>query len=1401
MSQSDRIETVFERHQRGIPDQFPEDEEALELVSGSLAAAEQAFLDELAEAIGHHREEYAWKAKFWLAVERKLSPVQAEQARIVAQQFADARADVVFAKCERSIPARLPENAAELVGLIKKIKTVEQTFSEELADAIEHSRRSSGWKTTLWHTAVSNNLSHDRLQRALSLRGRVVSMQRGAQELLPTLTDNQARIVLTRYESRVPKRLPDDVTALQQVVTELTTAKQTFPQALADAIGHNQQTAGLKTTVWHLGVSNKLSQDTSQRVSRLQRQIHSVEREARKALANARADIVLARYGNSIPEELPDSREELAVLSGELASMARSFFRDLADAIGHSREALDWRTTLWKSRVLDQLSEDRTQRATVLRQRFNNTGADIVFAIYENIISQPLPESAEALAQLNGTLRQKFLEDLADAIQHSHRLCYWKGFLSSKAVQNGLSEDRVQRARVIRDRICSFGQNAEEGLANARADIVFARYEGSIPQRLPESQEELAALGKRVATMECSFFKDLAGAISHSRGSFDWETKLWQPTILKQLSGDRVRRARILRQRFADARADIVFARYESVIPGEFPDHPKILEELLINLATFPEELADAIGHDRRAAGWESPLWGVAVPNRLSADRAQRAVLLRDRIRSFERDARNLATGARVSRILARYEGTIPERLPDGLQELEMLSQETASREQSFFEELAEAIGLSREVPSYWALLKWHDRVINNLPTGNSQARLLRQQFTDARVDIVLAKFEQTLPALLPVSLEALKPLHQILRSAERDFEEELADAVCHSHQSSGWEERLWQTAIPNKLSERRVQRACLLRERFRSFHEEVQKILRPLVDQKVGVILSNYERAIPAELPNTPETLDHLLKILAAFPADLADAIGHNRQAPKWESALWRTVVSNNLSKELAERARLLSGRIRSFDRDARNALARLRAVIVLARYEGTIPERLPDGSQELEVLSQEIAAREQTFFEELAEAIGLSRESHRWAVALWTDNVLDRLLADKPRARLLRQQFTDIRTDIVFAKYEKLLREPPLPTPEALKQRREILGSAEQNFSADLADALRHNRLPRSWKGTLWRIAISNRLSETRVLQANLLRSRLCSVQKEAQKAAAASADRQADGVLTKDERAIPSQLPDRPKTLEPQRTHSLQVRAGKIATIRQADPDRPEQKPIRSVATRAVQNRPPIKFTTNDLFPIPGIIGRSQYRLLPDDVWTHQSMSSATIEVDAPDCVLMLPAGVNRPELRIITNGSIAALHVRLQYARSENALIVPGTAEIGECSSRYMYLGICRLGRIAVENQGSICIDHLKPSDFYKATQGPSIDAPNVMMLCRTVEDVYDILCSVIRFVKCPPDPWPATPTSRMQVSSAEYDARKNEFLKTTSARVRLPINDIVATLNHVPSLRFSQQRSP
>jgi hypothetical protein len=236
---------------------------------------------------------------------------------------------------------------------------------------------------------------------------------------------------------------------------------------------------------------------------------------------------------------------------------------------------------------------------------------------------------------------------------------------------------------------------------------------------------------------------------------------------------------------------------------------------------------------------------------------------------------------------------------------------------------------------------------------------------------------------------------------------------------------------------------------------------------------------------------------------------------------------------------------------------------------------------------------------------------------------------------------------------------------------------------------------------------------------------------------------------------------------------------------------------QPDVRSVAGRAGQKRPTFVYQTNDLIRMPGLPGRLECFSLPDKIWSDQQMSGAQIVVDAPNALLLLPPVVNRPDMALSTTGSLAGLHVRLDYAQSAIALIIAGTAEIARCISRYVYIGTCRLHHLTGNGTGLLCINHLKPYKEDKPEHHPVVEAWDARVLCREIENVYDIRCAEIEYVECPPAPWPVSPVkgskryyiNRTQLEPTAHEAAQDRFIRTMSRpeRSNLPMRYILGRL--------------
>jgi hypothetical protein len=575
---------------------------------------------------------------------------------------------------ERAIPDRLPASAPELEELIQSLTTIEQAFSEELADVFGRSHGPGIWKTSLWNTVVPDRLSEDRLQRALGLRKQLFSRRSAAKSFLENLVNTETEMVLGRYEGPISEPFPSDLETLREVNKWIITAKQSFPEELADAIGHNRQKEGWKLALWHSAALNKLSQERSARVHHLKRSIDAFERDVKVALADARADTVFTKFERITSREPlggPDVSQQFGTTSEQVGSWyvatKQAFLEDLAGAIGHNRQTGTRESSFWKA-VGHQLSAAQAQHARLVLEQLSDTCAEIVFKKYEMPISEPLPGNVQSLREVNEwiiTAKRTFPEELADVIGHNRQTKDWKSALWS-AVSNALSEGGSQRAGRLRRSIDSFEWDAKVALGNARADIVFAKFEritssgplGSrnVSQQFSTTLERV--LSWYVATKQ-AFLEDLADAIGHNRQTRTWESTLWE-AVRRRLSAAQAQHARLVVQQLRDACAEIVFKKYENPISEPLPSNVQSLREVNEWIITakriFPEELADVIGHNRQTKDWKTKLWRSAVPSALSEKESQRASRLSRSIDGFEWDAKVALADARADIVFAKFE-------------------------------------------------------------------------------------------------------------------------------------------------------------------------------------------------------------------------------------------------------------------------------------------------------------------------------------------------------------------------------------------------------------------------------------------------------------------------------------------------------------------------------------------------------------------------------------------------------------------------------------------------------------------------------------------------------------------------------------------------------------------------
>jgi hypothetical protein len=419
-------------------------------------------------------------------------------------------------------------------------------------------------------------------------------------------------------------------------------------------------------------------------------------------------------------------------------------------------------------------------------------------------------------------------------------------------------------------------------------------------------------------------------------------------------------------------------------------------------------------------------------------------------------------------------------------------------------------------------------------------------------------------------------------------------------------------------------------------------------------------------------------------------------------------------------------------------------RAAVVFKKYEHNGPESLSDDLGVLEVQAAEIATEEEGFFTELAEAVGLATDMEGWESRFWERNLLGRRLseANAEHAKRLRRQYTDERASVVVAKYKKILSDELPDRPEALAQVWPRLQAVKEKYREEIADAIRHNRGVPSWQQTLWRLTVPKRVSNEVAQHALDLSKRIDSLETDARK-------------MSQVMRPI-----HRRTRFNYTKTHTYE--------------------------TENLRRLPSIRFL--------GTSRGLDCFALPTKVWSDLGMSGARIIVDAPNAILFLPEVVDRPDIGLVTTGSLAGLHVRLGLAEAKNAVIIAGTSEIGTCIGKCVYIGTCRLFKLIGAGTGSICIEHLKPAQD-ESENHPVVDASNTILLCRKIEDVYDIRCSDVTWVERPGDPWPANPLTGTiysevacdKIDATQYTTAHARFMELMSKDAHLPITQILGRL--------------
>jgi hypothetical protein len=758
-----------------------------------------------------------------------------------------------------------------------------------------------------------------------------------------------------------------------------------------------------------------------------------------------------------------------------------------------------------------------------------------------------------------------------------------------------------------------------------------------------------------------------------------------------------------------------------------------------------------------------------------------------------------------ISRLCKEFEQTLKglkagtqanaETLEEGIHKL-------ADAKESFDLKVANAIGHSTD-PEFWRSNVFYHELKKRAPERWREVRELRteaeflqkelaKQLAQRRLVSVCSDFRENLRRLRDAAQTGtLEAQLSQLENAKQSFELQVANAIAYPTDSESWKQNLFYRELRQRAPQG-CEEVRALRTEAKSLHDLIGGRLEVTASQNrpsahvdspsasypsiqnsdhndvaISRLCKEFEQILKSLKAGTQanvETLEEGIRKLAdakeTFDLKVANAVGYPTNSGSWKQNLFYRGLKQRAPSR-CEEVRKLRTEAESLLKELAKQVTERRLVEICADFRQQL-KRIREGTPEKLRTSEEPpngpAEAKERFELEVAAVFGYPTHA-----AFWKSYLFDhRLKKDAPQQWI---EVRDLRTeaDSLLSSLQKdigfictslsleldSIRLEDQTKAESMEVCHTNLGIAIDTFTGALGSAIDQEITEAVWQDiSQFRTLLLKRIPE-RVERILVLREQALTTERELAKAE--------------------SQL--LAATFLPQASQPLRDRA-RIAS--------------------SVRTEKKIFVEAKQLRPLPG---EPSYRVLPADLWMQIAQAAAaTVWVDASNEIVFLPP-LDRPKLKIITNGSLALPGGRLMAIEAGKALIVRGNIKLEECAAGFVYAGACELGKLTVNGRGCVNIEHLKASEDYAKTRAPQIDVAAGFMLCRKIEWPYPTIdCLQLAYIEwsiAPADPFLGEREYRTSLSA--YRERKQRMIKDIYAGTKVLVPRVVARM---PSPRQS-----
>jgi hypothetical protein len=304
-----------------------------------------------------------------------------------------------FEQTLKNLRAGTQSNAKTLEEGIRKLTDAKESFDLKVANAVGYPTNSESSKHNLFYKKLKKR-APERWQEMRDLRTEAESLQK---ELAKQLTQRRLVELLVRVCSDFREQLRDlrdaaQAGTLEDPLSQLENAKQSFEVQVANAVGYSTGSASWKSFVFY----TKLRERAPERWE----EVRDLRTEAKSLLNSFKKDVefICAKFSyalNSIPRQLHGSAESLETYQTELEITTENFTRALSGAIDQEITDAVWQDigqfrALLLKRIPEQVEKILALREQTLatERELAKAESQLLAATFLPLASQPLRDRA-----------------------------------------------------------------------------------------------------------------------------------------------------------------------------------------------------------------------------------------------------------------------------------------------------------------------------------------------------------------------------------------------------------------------------------------------------------------------------------------------------------------------------------------------------------------------------------------------------------------------------------------------------------------------------------------------------------------------------------------------------------------------------------------------------------------------------------------------------------------------------------------------------------------------------------------------------------------------------------------------------------------------------------------------